>query len=146
VAWIPSPTASDGTASSNLATVTINVNPVNDAPVATITPASYAHEQWPCRSRTRLVDQRRGCGLGSMTVTAVGDEGTLTVTTGGSGALVSNSGTSSVTITGTVTQINNLLNTDGTSTVSYRDNTDTPSASATLTLQVNDNGNTVAGR
>ena len=36
-------------------------------------------------------------------------EGTLTVTPGGSGALVSNSGTSSVTITGTVTQINDLL-------------------------------------
>src|SRR6185503_3678133 len=64
---------------------------------------------------------------------------------GGSGAVVNNSGTSSVTITGTVAQINSLLNTDATSTVSYTDGTDTPSASATLTLQVNDNGNTGGG-
>ena len=47
-----------------------------------------------------------------------------------------------MTITGTVAQINALLNTDATSTVSYIDNTDTPGASATLTLTVNDNGNT----
>ena len=41
-----------------------------------------------------------------------------------------------MTITGTVAQINALLNTDGTSTVSYIDNTDTPAASATLTLSM----------
>ena len=33
-----------------------------------------------------------------------------------------------------MTDINALLNTDGTSTVSYIDNTDTPCASTTLTL------------
>ena len=73
-------------------------------------------------------------------------EGTLTVTAGTSGAaVVGNGGTSSVTITGTVAQINALLNTNGTSTVSYIDNTDTPSASSTLTLSINDNGNTGTG-
>src|SRR6185295_3618380 len=72
-------------------------------------------------------------------------EGTLTVTAGGSGAIVTNSGTSSVTITGTIAQINALLNTDGTSTVSYTDGTDDPSASATLTLLIHDNGNTGTG-
>ena len=61
-----------------------------------------------------------------MTVTLSVTEGTLTVTAGTSGAAVSGSGTSSVTITGTVAQINALLNTDGTSTVSYIDDTDTP--------------------
>ena len=50
-----------------------------------------------------------------------------------------------MTITGTVAQINDLLNTNATSTVSYVDNTDTPSATATLTLTVNDNGNTGTG-
>ena len=80
-----------------------------------------------------------------MTVTLSVTESTLTVTAGGSGAVVSNSGTSSVTITGTVTQINNLLSTDATSTVSYIDNIDAPSVSATLTLQVSDNGNTGGG-
>ncbi len=139
--------ANDGTASSNLATVTINVNPVNDAPVATITPATYAATEQVALSlkNTGLSISDVDAASGSMTVTLSVTEGALTVTAGGSGALVSNSGTSSVTITGTVTQINNLLNTDGTSTVSYSDNTDTPSASATLTLQVNDNGNTGGG-
>ena len=51
----------------------------------------------------------------------------------------------SVTITGTVAQINELLSTNATSTVSYVDNTDTPSASSTLTLTVHDNGNTGTG-
>ena len=48
-------------------------------------------------------------------------------------------------MSGTVAQINSLLNTAGTSTVSYIDNTDTPGASTTLTLSVNDNGNTGTG-
>ena len=50
-----------------------------------------------------------------------------------------------MTITGTVAQINNLLTSNATSTVSYVDNTDTPSASSTLTLTVHDNGNTGTG-
>ena len=139
--------ASDGTASSNLATVTINITAVNDAPVATITPATYAATEQVALTlkNTGLSISDVDAGSGSMTVTLSVTEGTLTVTAGGSGAVVSNSGTSSVTITGTVTQINNLLSTDATSTVSYIDNTDTPSASATLTLQVNDNGNTGGG-
>ena len=61
-----------------------------------------------------------------MTVTLSVGEGTLTVAAGGSGAVVSNSGTSSVTISGTVAQINALLNTDATSTVSYIDSSDAP--------------------
>src|SRR6185436_20123920 len=61
------------------------------------------------------------------------------------GAVVSDSGTSSVTISGTLAQINDLLNTNGTSTVSYIDSTDTPSASTTLSLTVNDNGLTGSG-
>ena len=80
-----------------------------------------------------------------MTVTLSVTEGTLTVTAGTSGAVVTSSGTSSVTITGTVAQINALLNTNATSTVTYVDNTDTPSATSTLTLSVNDNGNTGTG-
>ena len=67
------------------------------------------------------------------------------MTAGASGAVVGGSGTNTVTITGTLAQINALLNTDGTTTVSYIDATDTPSASATLTLSINDNGNTGGG-
>ena len=67
------------------------------------------------------------------------------MTAGTSGALVTGSGGSSVTITGSLAQINALLNSNATSTVSYIDNTDTPSASTTLTLTINDNGGTGAG-
>ena len=72
-------------------------------------------------------------------------EGTLNVTAGTSGAAVSNSGTWSVTITGTVAQINALLGTDATSTVSYIDNTDAPGGERDADPDVNDNGNTGGG-
>ena len=121
---------------------TITVTSVNDAPVATITPTTYsATEQVSLNLKNSMsvsdVDSLGGVETVTLSVT----EGTLTVTAGTSGAVVSGSGTSTVTITGTLAQINALLNTDGTSTVSYIDNTDTPSASAALTLSVNDNGN-----
>ena len=134
---------SGGAALSGSDTAIINIGSVNDAPVATITPASYAATE-----QTSLTLKNNGlsisdvdAGAGSETVTLSVGEGTLAVTAGTSGATVTNSGTSSVTIAGTVAQINALLNSDATSTVSYIDNTDTPSASATLTLSINDNGN-----
>jgi hypothetical protein len=128
-------------------TATINITPANDAPVATITPTTYAATE-----QTSLSLKNNGLAVsdvdgnaGSETVTLSVTEGTLTVTAGGSGAGVAGSGTASVTITGTIAQINALLNTDATSTVSYSDNTDTPGASTTLTLAINDNGNTGGG-
>src|SRR5204863_6967404 len=72
-------------------------------------------------------------------------EGTLTVTAGTSGAVVTNSGSSSVTITGTVAQVNALFNPTLPAALPIVDNTDTPSATSTLTLSVNDNGNTGTG-
>ena len=137
----------DGGLGGSTVNATITVNAVNDGPVASITPATYAATEQVALTlkNTGLSISDVDAASGSMTVTLSVTEGTLTVTAGGSGALVSNSGTSSVTIAGTVTQINNLLSTDATSTVSYTDGTDTPSASATLTLQVNDNGNTGGG-
>ena len=129
------------------ATSTINITAVNDAPVATITPASYSNtEQVALNLKNNgLSISDADAGSGSMTVTLAVTEGTLTVTTGTSGASVSGSGSSSVTITGTVAQVNALLNTNPGSTVSYVDNTDTPSATSTLTLTVHDNGNTGTG-
>ena len=143
LSWV----ANDGTLDSTIATTTVNLSAVNDAPVATNTPVSYSATE-----QTSLSLKNNGlsisdvdAGSGSLTVTLSVGEGTLTVTAGTSGASVSNSGTSSVTITGTVAQINALLNTDATSTVSYIDNSDAPAASTTLTLSVNDNGNTGSG-
>ena len=84
---------------------------MNDAPVATITPTSYsATEQTSLNLKnTGLSISDVDAGSSSMTVTLSVTEGTLNVTAGTSGAAVSNSGTSSVTITGTVAQINALL-------------------------------------
>ena len=130
------------------ATATINITAVDDAPVATITPTSYG----PVNEQTSLTLHGTGlsisdvdAGSGSLTVTLSVTEGTLNVTGGSTGAGVSASGSSLVTITGTQTQINNLLAGNGGATVTYLDNTDTPSATVTLTLTVNDNGLTGTG-
>ena len=120
---------------------------MNDAPVAANTHGPYSATEQVALSlkNNGLSISDVDAGSGSVTVTLSVGEGTLTVGAGGSGALVSNSGTSSVMISGTVAQINALLNTNATSTVSYIDNSDAPASSTTLSLSVNDNGNTGSG-
>ena len=128
-------------------TATITVMSINDAPVATIIPTSYsATEQQTLNLKNSGmsvsdVDSRGAVETATLSVT----EGTLTVTAGTSGTTVTNSGSNSVTISGTLAQINALLNTNGTSTVSYIDNTYSPSPSAALTLLINDNGHSGSG-
>jgi Ca2+-binding RTX toxin-like protein/ABC-type uncharacterized transport system ATPase subunit len=128
-------------------TATINITAANDAPAAVITPASFsATEQTALGLKNAGLSVSDVDGLGGIeTVTLSVTEGTLSVTAGGSGAGVAGSGTSSVTLTGTIAQINALLNTDGTSAVSYIDSSDNPSTSATLTLAINDGGATGGG-
>ncbi|WFU38082.1 VCBS domain-containing protein [Bradyrhizobium sp. CB82] len=133
---------------SNIVTSTVTVTPVNDAPTAAA-PASYsATEQVAVslKSASLLVSDVDG-GSGSETLTLSVGEGTLTATAGNSGATVLGSGSSSLTISGTLAQINSFLGsgTASTSTLSYTDNTDTPSGSTTLSLSINDNGNTGTG-
>ena len=70
----------------------------------------------------------------SVTATLSVVSGTLTVTAGTTGAAVSGSGSNSVTLTGTLTQINNLLAGNLGATASYIISSDTPPASDTLTL------------
>ena len=125
-------------------TSTINITAVNDAPVAAITPTEYdgpPNVAINLKSNGLSVSDVDG-NAGSETVTLSVTSGTLTVTTGGSGAGVAGSGTSSVTITGTTAQIDALLNTDGTSTVSFLDSL---GGTKTLTLHIDDNGNTGGG-
>ena len=95
-------------------TATITITPVNDAPMATITPATYTATENMTRQpeEQRPLDRRcRRRHLGTMTVTLAVTEGTLNITAGSSGAVVTTRH-ASVTITGTVAQINALLNTD----------------------------------
>src|SRR5262249_34674651 len=136
----------DGSAqdhASNIATTTVAVTAVDDAPTASA-PASYsATEQTSLNLKNSglSVSDVDG-GTGSETLTISVGEGTLSASNGTSGATVLGSGSSSLTISGTTAQINAFLNSDAASTISYIDNTDTPSASTTLSLSINDNGHT----
>ena len=92
-------------------TATINISAVNDAPTATITPATYAATEQTSLTLhgTGLSIADVDAGSASVTATLSVVSGTLTVTAGTTGAAVSGSGSNSVTLTGTLTQINNLL-------------------------------------
>ncbi|WP_246785212.1 DUF4347 domain-containing protein [Bradyrhizobium sp. S69] len=140
-------TVNDGTGSNQPAvTTTINVTAVNDAPVATTPAADYsasADVALSLKSTGLSVSDVDGGTTGQIeTATLSVDEGTLTVTAGKSGASVSGSGSSSVTISGTTAEIDALLNTDTSSTVSYIDSNANAAASTKLTLSIDDNGNT----
>jgi VCBS repeat-containing protein len=143
--------ADDGSGVNNLSvavTSTVNITAVNDAPAAAITPPGGGYavgegSDLDLKTGLLAVSDVDG-GSGTETATLSVSEGILTVTAGTSGALVTNSGTSTVTITGTIAQINDLLSTNATSTVVYNDNTVVPKTT-TLNLSVNDGGNTGAG-
>ena len=112
-------------------TSTINITAVNDAPVATITPTSYAATEQTALTlkNTGLSISGRGCRLRLHERDAGRHRGHADCDRRHAAVRSSPTrGTSSVTITGTVAQINDLLSTNATSTVSYIDNTDTPSA------------------
>ncbi len=125
---------------------TINITAVNDAPTANA-PASYS-------STEQVSLTLHGTGLsiadvdaasGSVQATLSVVSGTLTVTAGASGVSVLGSGSNSVSLTGTLAQINNLLAGNLGATASYLINSDTPPATDTLTLLINDQGNTGSG-
>ena len=71
--------------------------------------------------------------------------GTISAAAGTTGVTVAGSGTNTITLTGTVAQINDLLAGNLSSTLTYTINSDTPVASDTLTLTANDQGNTGSG-
>ena len=129
-------------------TITVSVDPVNDAPVATITPPSFNAVE-----ETSLILSGKGlsisdvdAGNGTMTVTLKVGEGVLNVSKGNSGVdSVSGSGGQTVTLIGTVAEINKLLSGTSTGVVEYLNNNDTPASQVTLTLKVDDNGHTGGG-
>src|SRR5262245_682083 len=138
----------DGFNFSTVQTTTLTITDVNDAPLGTITPTDYG----PVDEQALLSLKNSGisvadpdAGAGGVTATLSVSEGILNIVAGGSGAIVSGGGTSTVTISGTADQISALLNTDPASAVDYVGISDSPSPNVTLQLQVNDNGNTGAG-
>ena len=148
-------TGTGGGADQTLGTVNVDISAVNDAPVVTGPGSAYSFTE-----QGSLDIHGTGFSVadvddngGTMTATLSVGEGRVLIDAGDSGVVLtsgnfnsSGNSTDSVTFTGTKSQINALLS--GTSTgriVYYHDLTtgsDVPSASTTITLTVNDQGNT----
>ncbi|WP_394236991.1 retention module-containing protein [Pseudomonas anguilliseptica] len=132
--------------------LTIDVTPVNDAPAATITNASYNATEGSSLvlSGTGLSVGDIDGGTGLRTVTLAVSQGTLNVTAGNSGVTnLSGSGTSQVTFKGTLTQLNNLLGgvdagSGSAGSISYSA-VHAPVLAATLLLMINDEGQVGGG-
>ncbi|WP_439366402.1 VCBS domain-containing protein [Bradyrhizobium sp. DASA03005] len=122
---------------SNIVTSTVTVIPVNDAPVNTV-PGAQTTNVNTTKAITGLSIFDADSDGATETITLSVTDGTLTVSGGTAG--ISGSGTSTVTLTGTVSAINSTL----ASTVSY---VPTPNfaGTSTLTMTTSDNGHTGAG-
>ncbi|MEZ6035660.1 MAG: cadherin-like domain-containing protein [Planctomycetaceae bacterium] len=122
-----------------------NVIPTNDTPVVAAPGSALAATE-----QTDLAIHGAGftfsdidANSGTMTATLSVGSGILTVSVGNSGATISSgNGTGSVVITGNLTQLQNLITGASTGTILFNANTDAPAASTTITLLVNDGGNT----
>lgn len=124
------------------ANVAITVNPINDAPVNTL-PASYTVNEDTTLALTGLSVADVDAGTGLITVTLSVDNGKLT--SPGNGVLVTaaGSGTSTLTLTGTLANINTLL-ANATQRPQFVPTPDF-NGSVTLTMTTDDAGNTGAG-
>ncbi len=130
-----------------LGTVNVDITAINDAPVATMSAASYAvNEQTSLNlhgTGLSISDVDAGSSTVEATISVV--SGVLTASAGTTGVTVSGSGTNSITFSGTLSQINDLLAGNLGGTLSYIQNSETPPATDTLTLLVSDLGNTGSG-
>ena len=113
------------------ASQTINITAVNDTPVVTAPASAYTVDE-----QTSLALQNTGftvsdadAGSGPVTATLAVGEGQINIAEGNSGVVISGgNGSSSVELTGTLTQIDNLLTGISDGTIDYINNSDTPSA------------------
>jgi VCBS repeat-containing protein len=130
--------ASDGALFSNTVTVTINITPVNDAPVVTVPAAGSTNEDTALNFGGSISASDTDAGAGNVTLSVSSTHGTVTLGST-AGLAVSGNGTSSLTATGTISAVNGGLN-----GLTY-----SPAAnyngSAAVTVTVNDNGNTGTG-
>jgi hypothetical protein len=127
------------------ATVAVTVTCVNDPPVNTVPAAQSVDEDtdlvFSSGNSNALSVADIDAGSGNIQVTVSALNGTITPATG-SGASITGNGTSSATITGTLTQVNAALN-----GLKYKGNANYNSTrgSETLTILTNDQGNTGSG-
>ncbi len=138
-------TVSDGNTTLPAFSFSINGQPINDAPVVSAPGSALnATEQigLAIHGTGFSVSDLDEAGAGALATLSVG-EGTISVVVGNSGVSVdSGDGTSTVTLSGSIAQLNTLLTGTSTGTITYLNNSDTPSSNTTLTVTVNDQGNT----
>ncbi len=137
--------ANDGTVDSQLETVNIDITAVNDNPTISGLPTDITMmediESNVDLSATTLSDVDSGSG--SITLTLLASEGAFSASSGG-GVTVSDSGTTSLTLSGTVANIDTYLNTA--SNIRYTGAANVcGNNAAILTLAANDGGNTGTG-
>src|ERR1043165_1745411 len=122
------------------ATVNVTVGAVNDAPVNTL-PSTYSTNEDTSLGLTGISLSDVDAASGTMTATFGVTSGTLTATSGG-GVTVSGSGSSTLTLSGTLANLNTYL--AGASRPTYVPVADY-NGTVTLTLTTDDGGNTGAG-
>ncbi|MGH6693102.1 MAG: tandem-95 repeat protein, partial [Gammaproteobacteria bacterium] len=141
-------TVSDGGSVSNVASRTIAITRVNDAPTANIGPASFSAVEdsvLPLSLTGTMSVADVDAGTANVTVGLSVNSGFLSATAGTTGVTVFNSGTPWLTFSGTVTQVNNLLAGNLGATLNYVVASDSPPATDDLNLWIDDNGATGIG-
>ncbi|MCP4745482.1 MAG: DUF4347 domain-containing protein, partial [Desulfobacteraceae bacterium] len=131
-------TGSQGTGGALQATTStlINITAVNDAPVVTAPGSAFSATENSALNihgtegfRVTDADDADNGATATLSV----DEGALTVSVGSSGVSIigDSNNTKTVEIAGTIAQINSLLTGNSTGTITYLNDSDTPSASTT---------------
>ncbi|HEX8964521.1 MAG TPA: cadherin-like domain-containing protein [Rhodocyclaceae bacterium] len=133
-----SATDNDGNAG-NASTTTLAVAATNDAPTVTV-PGSINVTEDVASAITGISFADVDAGGGTVTATLGVDSGTLAAASGG-GVTVGGSGTASLTLSGTVANINAFISGSHVSFTTAADAT----ASVTLTASIDDGGNTGSG-
>ena len=128
-----------GGAKTDSEVVTLDVQAVNDAPVAAV-PASIIVTEDVASAITGISFSDVDAGTGNVTVTLSVTAGTLAAATGG-GVAAAGSGTGSITLTGTVAAINSFISGGNVAYTTAADDT----AAQTLTVSIDDGGNTGSG-
>jgi hypothetical protein len=134
-------TVNDGTTDSATARTTINVNPVNDAPVHTVPSTQTIPEETPTAIAGISVADV-DAAAGTITTRLQVTNGILDVTLAGAATISAGTNSSNdLTIQGTVTDVNATL-----ASLLYTGNTDvTGIAADTVTVTTDDGGNTGTG-
>ncbi|HVR67593.1 MAG TPA: Ig-like domain-containing protein [Verrucomicrobiae bacterium] len=129
----------DGKGGTDTGTATITVDPVNDAPVAVVPPSISVIEDVPS-DIIGISFNDVDAGANDVVVTLSVSAGTLTALTGGF-VIVGGSGTNTITLTGPISAINSYI---ASGSVDFTTPLDS-NTNATLTVSINDQGNSGAG-